>query len=121
VSYVDARDVAEAAVEALLGDGHDGRIYTLTGPAAITHAEIAAEIAVASGRPVEYVAVSEDDARENLEARGLEEPLLGAVLELWAQQRAGALAEVTPDVEQLIDRPPTSFAQFARDHAAAWR
>lgn len=120
VSYVDARDVAEAAVETLLGDGHDGEVYTLTGPAALTKAEIAAAIAAAAGRPVEYVDVPEDAARAALEQAGLVEPLTGAVLELWAQERSGAVAAVTPDLEGLLGRPPRPFADFARDHASAW-
>jgi uncharacterized protein YbjT (DUF2867 family) len=121
VSYIDARDMAEVAVETLLGDGHDDRVYTLTGPAAVTHAEVAAAIAAASGRPVEYVAVSEDEARQTLEAGGVPEPLVAGVLGLWAMRRSGEAALVTSDVEEIIERAPASFEQFARDHAAAWQ
>lgn len=121
VSYVDARDVAEVAVETLLGDGHDGCVYTLTGPVAVTHAEIAAAISAASGRPVEYVPVSEDAARQSLAEAGVSEPLLGGVLDLWAQQRAGEAAKLRADVEDVLERPPRRFEEFARDHADVWR
>jgi uncharacterized protein YbjT (DUF2867 family) len=121
VSYIDARDVADVAVETLLGDGHDGCVYTLTGPAAVTHAEIAAAISAASGRPVEYVPVPEEAARRSLAEAGVPEPLLGGVLGLWATQRAGEAASVTSDVEDVIERPPRRFEEFAREHAAAWR
>jgi uncharacterized protein YbjT (DUF2867 family) len=121
VSYIDARDIADVAVETLLGDGHDDCIYTLTGPAAVTHAEVAAAIAAASGRPVEYVAAPEDAARVSLEQAGMPDPLVDGVLGLWAMQRAGGAALVTADVEDVIERRPRSIAEFARDHADAWR
>jgi len=41
ISAVDVRDIAAAAPAALTEPGHDGAAYTLTGPAPISHAEIA--------------------------------------------------------------------------------
>src|SRR5207248_6455688 len=41
VSHIDIRDVAAVAVKALTEDGHVGNAYTLTGPEALTNAEIA--------------------------------------------------------------------------------
>src|SRR6266536_55767 len=40
-SFVDARDIAAVAAEALTSDGHEGKTYTLTGPAALGIAEVA--------------------------------------------------------------------------------
>src|SRR5215831_12581599 len=54
VSVVDARDIAAVAAAALTEDGHDGKTYTVTGPAAVTYAEIAAEFGNAIGRPVRF-------------------------------------------------------------------
>jgi hypothetical protein len=39
---LDVRDIAAVAVEALTARGHEGQTYTITGPAAVTHAEMAA-------------------------------------------------------------------------------
>jgi len=41
VSVVDVRDIAEVAVAALTETGHEGKIYDLTGPQALTHAVMA--------------------------------------------------------------------------------
>ena len=54
VSVVDARDIAAVAAAALAEDGHIGKTYTITGPAAVTHAEIATELGNAIGRPVRF-------------------------------------------------------------------
>jgi uncharacterized protein YbjT (DUF2867 family) len=51
ISFVDPRDVAEAAAESLTGPGHDGRTYTLPAPEAITFERVAAELSAATARP----------------------------------------------------------------------
>jgi uncharacterized protein YbjT (DUF2867 family) len=43
--FVDAEDIAAVAVAALIGDGHAGRTYALTGPRALSFAQaVAAEV-----------------------------------------------------------------------------
>ena len=52
--FLDADDIADAAVIALLEDGHAGRVYELTGPRLMTFREAVAEIALASGRSITF-------------------------------------------------------------------
>jgi len=59
VNLVDYRDIAAVAVAALLGAGHAGQTYTITGPEALTFTEVAAKLTVAAGRTFTYVPVSE--------------------------------------------------------------
>lgn len=47
-SFVDTRDIAAVAVTALRQDGHDGQAYTITGPEALSFAEVAAHISRAA-------------------------------------------------------------------------
>jgi nucleoside-diphosphate-sugar epimerase len=47
--FLDADDIADAAVTALLEDGHAGRVYELTGPRLMTFQEAIAEIALQVG------------------------------------------------------------------------
>lgn len=121
VSWVDVRDIARAAAAALTADGHSGAVYTLSGPAALTCAQVAAALTNASGRPVRYVAVSADAAREGMKGAGLPDWLVDALGELFAVNRAGYTAAVTPDIERITGRPPAPFEKFARDYAAAFR
>lgn len=60
VSAVDVRDIAAVAASALAEPGHAGQTYTITGPAAITHSEIAEAIGSAVGREVTFVDVAPD-------------------------------------------------------------
>ena len=44
IAMIDPRDVGEAAAAVLTTPGHDGQTYVLTGPEAITYAQVAAEL-----------------------------------------------------------------------------
>src|SRR5690606_37332650 len=57
VSAVDTRDIAEAAAVALTEAGHGGRTYTLTGPRAVTHTEIAEALSTATGTTIGFADV----------------------------------------------------------------
>src|ERR671912_1223530 len=50
--FLDADDIADVAVAALLDDRHAGQLYELTGPRSLTFADAAAVIAEAAGREV---------------------------------------------------------------------
>ena len=120
VCKVDTRDVAAVAVGALLDDGWEGQALTPTGPEALTYHQLAALMAEASGRPVTYVDVPEEAARAGLEQMGVPEPMLTAFMELFATEKAGYGGLVTDDVLRVTGKPPRSYADFARDYAAAW-
>ncbi|MGW1750450.1 NAD(P)H-binding protein [Streptomyces sp. NPDC002092] len=55
ISFVDIGDIARVAARVLTTDGHDGCVYDLTGPKALTYAEAAEEISAVLGKPVRYV------------------------------------------------------------------
>jgi uncharacterized protein YbjT (DUF2867 family) len=118
ISFVDPRDVADVAVECLLGAGHVGRAYTLTGPEAITFERVAAELSAATGRPVRYVHVSDDDARHAMIGDGLPPMVAEAIVAIFATQRTGWMATTTTDVRDVTGRQPRSITGFAREHAS---
>lgn len=121
ISFVDPRDVAEAAAVALTEPGHEGATYPVTGPAALTFGEVAAALAAATGHPVSYVPVSDDQARDAMLAEGLPPMVADAIVAIFAAQRAGGMADTTGAVRLLTGREPRSVADFARDHASAFR
>ncbi|HWT23871.1 MAG TPA: NAD(P)H-binding protein, partial [Solirubrobacteraceae bacterium] len=65
--FVDADDVADAAVAALTEPGHAGRVYELTGPRALSHADVAVELSAATGRSIAYVPISMEAFTDALE------------------------------------------------------
>jgi len=121
VSLIDPRDVGEVAARVLTSDAHVGKDFNLTGPEAITMHQIASTIGQVSGRQVRYIDVPADAMRQGMLGFGLPEPVVDALLELWATNRSGATAEVTNAVAELTGRPARTFAEFAREHAGAWQ
>ena len=121
LSYVDVRDIAAVAAATLTEQGHTGKAYTLTGAEALDHQEIARAISSASGRTVQYVAISEEAARRSLEAAGFSPERTERLLGFYRLVRHGLCAPVSSDVQSVLGRAPISFAQFASDNASRWR
>ncbi len=118
VGMIDTRDVAAVAAKVLTGDGYDGKTYALTGPEAITFEQVAEELSAALGRPVAFVDLPEDGARQGLVAAGLPDWLVDHLFQLFRLIRQGALGEVTNTVRELTGREPRSLADFVRERAA---
>jgi uncharacterized protein YbjT (DUF2867 family) len=120
-SIIDARDVGAVGARLLTEGGHEGRAYALTGPEPLSNAQIAEKIGRAIGKTVLYVDMPEAEYRKRMLAFGFPEPFVDGFIDLQRYYRTGAGEPVTPEVERLLGRPPTSFDRFARDNAAAWK
>ncbi|MET8244015.1 NAD(P)H-binding protein [Streptomyces sp. NPDC005202] len=117
---VDPRDIADVAAAALLDpDGHAGRAHALTGPEAISAAEQTEILAELLQRPLRFVELGPDEARELLRAR-YPKPLADALMESAARGRSGAKARVDPTVAELLGRPARSYREWAGDHLGAF-
>ncbi|UFS97019.1 NAD(P)H-binding protein [Nocardia huaxiensis] len=117
---IDPRDVSAVAVEALLSDAHAGRIYTLTGPAALTTHDQAAVLSAALGRELEVFDVPHETAREHMLSAGMSEEFADGALAGQEYVRAGRNAIVTDDVAQVLGRAPRTYAEWVRDHVSAF-
>ncbi|MFB7619641.1 NmrA family transcriptional regulator [Kitasatospora sp. NPDC056181] len=112
--FVDADDIADVAVAALTGSGHDGQVYELTGPRLLTFADAAAELSAATGREIRFTAVSVEEYRTVLSAAGLP----GDFVDLFTLILDGRNAHLTDGVRRALGRDPRDFAEFARAAAA---
>ncbi len=119
-SAVDARDIAAVAAHVLTEPGHEGQRYTITGPAALSHAEIAEKLSQVLGRKIVYIDVPEAAAREGMLAAGIPAWTVEKVLDLYRYYRSGAAAEVTNAVERVGRKAPIAFEQFVRDYASVF-
>lgn len=116
VSFIDARDIAAVAVAALLRPGHEGRTYELTGPAALTYTEVAAELSRAGGRPYRFESVPLADYEKDMRARGEAAWWIEEHVDLFRRMLAGENARVTGQVRRITGRAAIPFADFVRDH-----
>ncbi len=122
VPFIDARDIAAVAAEALLHpEAHAGRRYFLTGGEAVGYADLAAAISESTGRPVSYRPISMEAARARMEAQGLSAYLIEAMLAIATYQKAGGPTSMVSDkVERILGRPPRTLRDFVRDHIASF-
>jgi uncharacterized protein YbjT (DUF2867 family) len=120
VAFIDTRDIAAVAAELLTSPGHQGASYTLTGPEALSAAEVAERLAVATGRQVRSVDLGADAFRQALAGAGMPGWLVDGVVEGNTMLATDHGAAVTDEVARLTGRPPRTFAQFAADHRVAF-
>lgn len=119
-ALVDEADVGAVAAEVLTGDGHAGRVYTLTGPQALTPRQRLATVAEAVGRDLRFVELTEEQARARWRRAGYDEELVD-LLASWQGDPPPVAYTVTDTAARLLGRPPRTFADWARAHAAAFR
>ena len=120
-SFFDTRDLAAVAVKALMENGHQNRIMTLTGSESLDHFQVADLIGKACGRKIKYNQVSEDDARNWLKEQGWPNDNINGMLGLYAIVRAGYTAPITQDFKKFMGREPITFEKFAKDYASTWQ
>jgi NAD(P)H dehydrogenase (quinone) len=106
IAFVARGDVAAAAAGILIGDGHAGAIYNATGPERLSGAQRAAVIAEITGRPVAFLALTEEKLRAGLTKAGMPVEVVNTVISIQESFVAGAFDIVTGDVERLGGRPP---------------
>lgn len=121
VSWIDTRDIADVAAHVLTTEGHANKAYDLTGGAALTISQAAAEIGKVTGRNIRYVDVPESAAEGAMKGMGLPGWMVQVMMELHGICKAGYASGVSPAVGELLGRPPRTFAEFAKDYAAAWK
>ncbi|MFE4397256.1 SDR family oxidoreductase [Kitasatospora xanthocidica] len=114
VATAPRRDYADAAVAVLVGEGHEGRVYELSGDAAWSLPELAAELAKASGKPVGHRDVTPAEHLDALVGAGLPQGFAEALVDVDAGIARGELAGTPGDLARLIGRPTVPLAESVR-------
>lgn len=115
VSLVDVRDIGEVAALALASAKPLG-VQTLTGPEALTHAQLADELSTATGRDIRFDDVAPERFAEML--TGVIPPWqVDGLIEDYAHYARGEAAEISSAVPKLLDRPARNFREFAAHHS----
>jgi uncharacterized protein YbjT (DUF2867 family) len=73
LGMIDARDIGEVAARVATEEGHEGKVYTLTGPSAISFDDVAEALTDVLGKDVRYVDVPLEAAKEAMLRRGVPE------------------------------------------------
>ncbi len=114
VASASRADYAEAAAVVLVGEGHEGKVYELSGDRAWDYDELAATIAEVTGTPCSYRAVEPAEIVASMTAAGLDEGTAGFVAALDGNIAEGALATATDDLATLTGRPTTPLKETVK-------
>jgi NAD(P)H dehydrogenase (quinone) len=117
-AVVGQDDIADATVAVLRAPAaHAGRTYSLTGPDALTLAEVAATLTSITGRPVTYVPETLEEAYASRRSYGAPGWQLDAWVSTYTAIADGSLAGVTTAIEELTGRPATPLETVLRAQA----
>jgi NAD(P)H dehydrogenase (quinone) len=114
VAYISRDDLARAIAAVCLTDGHSGAVYELTGREAVSMPRLAAAISAASGTPVAYQQVSEEEFASVCRAGGDPEPLVQILLSMYRAVDAGEFERATDHVERLTGTPPETVETYLK-------
>jgi uncharacterized protein YbjT (DUF2867 family) len=115
VAMIDPHDIAAVAMAALLGDGHEGATYRLTGPEPLRPADRVRILGHVLGRDLRFEAKTNDEARRDLSA-AMPAKFVEAFFSFYVD---GTLdeSEVLPTVAEVTGRPARTFRDWAQTHA----
>lgn len=123
ISMVDTRDVAAVAAVLLTQGDHNGQMVDVTGPEALSYHDVASKLSAALGKPVSYVAASDEAVRQALSGFGIRGWMANGLVELFADYRRsgddGYTARVTDAVARLTGRPARSLDQLLTEQPVA--
>jgi NAD(P)H dehydrogenase (quinone) len=110
-SYVTRQDCAKVAAAALLNAAGKA-IYDVTGPASVTHEQVASLLSRFSGKSIQHVNVAPEVVEEGLMAAGIPQFAARSVRELDEEAARGYQAILSPAVKELTGEEPTSLEDF---------
>ncbi|CAJ0788887.1 NAD(P)H azoreductase [Ralstonia psammae] len=116
--FVDANDLADAAVAAFTDVRHIGQLYELTGPRALTFAEVADILSGALGRDIHYQPM-ETGAYVDMLSDYVPREFAEFLGKLFSEVLDGRNTQVANGVQRALGRAPRDFADYVRDAATA--
>lgn len=120
IAMVDARDIAAVAAHCLLDPAQAGASHIITGPSAVTYADVANECSRVLGRRIRFEPRGLTAESEIHRRAGIPEWRI-RVLEEFQRGFIGGEGElVTSVVEQVAGSPAISLAAFIDDHSAVF-
>ncbi|MGW6268972.1 MULTISPECIES: SDR family oxidoreductase [unclassified Streptomyces] len=119
VPVIDPADIAEVAAACLLDERHTGRTYELTGPEVITPRQQAEAIAAALGSPLGFHELTREEAKAAM-TRFVPAELADDTLDILSAPHPAEL-RISPDVEQVLGRPPLPFSDWVARNIAVFR
>jgi uncharacterized protein YbjT (DUF2867 family) len=120
-NFVDSRDIADVAADALTRKEIVGQVYTLTGTEMFSYPQIADKLSNSLGRKINYINLDPKELQLNLMTNaGMPEWLARHVVEI--QQMSVLVPEIPTDaVKHVLGREPRTMDSFLQQHIDMFR
>jgi uncharacterized protein YbjT (DUF2867 family) len=118
VPYVDAEDIADVVVEALLDDKHIGQTYELTGPRQLTFKQVTEEISNVTGGGIQFSSITMEEYAKMLRKNQVSEDYIWLINYLFTEVLVEKNSSVTNDIQKVLGRKAKDFAEYARETAS---
>lgn len=119
-SFIDVRDIGAVGAKALIYPEHSNKSYTLTGSEALTYYQAAEILSEVVGHPIRYTRPNPIRFFMSMVGKGNGFGYSLIVTALYSATRAGNAREISDDVQNILEREPITFQQFAEDHREMW-
>ncbi|MEP7285104.1 MAG: SDR family oxidoreductase [Chloroflexota bacterium] len=121
LSPVDVEDIAKVAFALLRDEGHEGKRYDMTGPEALTMADVAARLSQSIGKNVRYVNITLEEKKQVWLSAGIPQARIEVVSGLLSERRKYTESRVYLGTHEAFGVHPTTFAEFASRNADIFR
>ncbi|MFZ4835199.1 ergot alkaloid biosynthesis protein [Rouxiella sp. Mn2063] len=120
VGFIDALDIARAAVSALTSDKVMNRDFILTGPQALSYADVAAALSQALGKKISHTNLTISELSKRLQHNGLDENYAQILAAMDGEIMSGAEDRTTGGVNSLTGVNPGSLEAFIHRELHRW-
>ena len=118
-SFIDTRDIAAVAAQALTKPGHENQAYTLTGSEALDYFEVADIFTQELGKTITYPNPSIFEFINRNRGK-VALPFLLVMVGIYTTVRWGLAGQVTDEISQLLGRSPITLQDFVKDYKNCW-
>lgn len=120
-SFIDARDIADAAIAALTTADFDGQALTLTGSESLSYAEAAGVLSKVLGRAIRYDAVDTEGFVAYAAKTGFSSGQAQMLAPIFYPVAQGWQSADTGEVARLTGRQPRRLVDYISDNAGRLR
>lgn len=121
VGFIDTRDIALVAAKVLTENGHEGKLYTISGPELLSYHDVAEKLSVYLDRRITYVDVTLEDFKNTLLTWGIPDLFAQRLVAAWGVIGDGKFGFLTNTFNEITKSQPRSFDEFLNDYAHVFK
>ncbi len=115
ISYASRTDMAEAFAMILTTEGHENKIYGISGTRSYSYADIAGILSDVSGKAIAYASPTMTEFKETLSAGGVPDDIIGFLGMFGEGTRQGEFDLPDPTLENLLGHKLRPVEDFLKD------